>query len=1070
MKGGIRDRERSISRSQHYKRKRFVSILLAVILVAGNSSVLSFAEQKPICGKTEHKHTESCYKEQKTLVCEKEESEEHSHVDSCYKTEKVLVCDMEEHTHSSECYATEETNTSSEKKEETISEATAETKPETEEAKSETEATKKEKDNSQDKKESSSNQSRILTVTTDEATATATCEEDVLPEGATLHVTSVGKTEQMSVETNKIITDTLEQQGKKTTSISVYDIAFYDKDGNEVEPSGNITIELKLNQQIEATNENAYWKLYHIAGTEKSEEKNSVEDLTIDDTTQIYQNNQGAVTGFTLETDRFSPFAVVEVDGNQTEITEEQKKTYEAFLEELKEIEKTGITDSATCKIAEALQTRIEEAYQKGEIAEAHYKELSEKIKELLVGYYNTVAESAEGDNWKKLKDSGWFNEYSGASGGEGEGQTNAPLPSTKKRSLKSARNATVPPSDVQVAGRGGTNTSEDGSVTVSKTIAGTDLENVFDITLQVDTTRNISEIIQEPDMAVVIVMDISNTMKENFGNTSRYAAAMTAAEAFLDSFAENNSLGISKVGFVAFNTDAHEIFELQPCTNADQANAIKNTMRTETGEIINQEKYAELHSRFTNVQAGLKMGADMLNGVSNKNKYIVFLSDGFPTTYISSGYSGYDPYDSAGARFKDHVLNKPCAYGTSYSDEAAIQARNQAASIKASGTKIFSIGVDVGGQTIQKYITQSESSDGFSVVDRTSTTYEIGDASSKEAYKNWLGNSIGSGHYYDSTDSAGLTAAFKNIFKEIKSLTEQASEAQWVASDPMPTVGDGGNQMIEFIQFYDKTPTLVSGNLTGSNASGGENTAKFDLNNQTIRWDLKNSGYRTTTVGTTTTYIYSLKYRVRLKNEETGFNEGTIYNTNGTTSLQYVTIEESNGIKKVSDPKTVDFPIPSVKGYLAEFTFQKVDNYEKPVAGAEFTLTHNEKNCSICHGDGTSTKVPAYTATSDANGNVSFQNIPSGHIYTLEETKVPAGYHNTNKTYTVTVAYDSITVTGGDGDWNGKIVNETTPPLPKTGGPGTHWYIVGGTILLLGAGILLIYNEKKRREQQMRP
>lgn len=47
----------------------------------------------------------------------------------------------------------------------------------------------------------------------------------------------------------------------------------------------------------------------------------------------------------------------------------------------------------------------------------------------------------------------------------------------------------------------------------MSKTIAGTDLENVFDITLQVRTPRTISEVIKEPDMAVVIVMDISNTM-----------------------------------------------------------------------------------------------------------------------------------------------------------------------------------------------------------------------------------------------------------------------------------------------------------------------------------------------------------------------------------------------------------------------------------------------------------------------------------------------------------------------------------------------------------------------------
>lgn len=56
--------------------------------------------------------------------------------------------------------------------------------------------------------------------------------------------------------------------------------------------------------------------------------------------------------------------------------------------------------------------------------------------------------------------------------------------------------------------------------------------------------------------------------------------------------------------------------------------------------------------------------------------------------------------------------------------------------------TTIFSIGVDVGGQTIQQYITQSENANGYSVVDRTGTSYEIGDPRSTESYKNWLSNS----------------------------------------------------------------------------------------------------------------------------------------------------------------------------------------------------------------------------------------------------------------------------------------------------------------------------------------
>ena len=70
-------------------------------------------------------------------------------------------------------------------------------------------------------------------------------------------------------------------------------------------------------------------------------------------------------------------------------------------------------------------------------------------------------------------------------------------------------------PSDSQVDHEGGSNA--DGQVNISKTIDGTDIENVFDITLSVETQENIFEVYNEPDMAVVIVMDISNTIMAEF-------------------------------------------------------------------------------------------------------------------------------------------------------------------------------------------------------------------------------------------------------------------------------------------------------------------------------------------------------------------------------------------------------------------------------------------------------------------------------------------------------------------------------------------------------------------------
>ena len=680
------------------------------------------------------------------------------------------------------------------------------------------------------------------------------------------------------------------------------------------------------------------------------------------------------------------------------------------------------------------------------------------------------VAEVAVGDNWKILRDSGYF-EYWSNKIAETKSQT-ATVQSYAARAVAQSNQ----PSDQQVVDRGGSNENADDGVKVSKTIAGTELENVFDITLTVDTPTETSEFFKEPDMAVVIVMDISNTMTSNFGGITRYQAAMDAAESFLKKFTDASSnTGVSKVGYVAFNTDAHKIFDLQPCSTKQQYMTLANEMRTATGNIINAAGYADSHSRFTNIEAGLKMGSDMLKKASNENKYIIFLSDGFPTTYISSGYSGYDPYDS-GWQFYDYVLGKHCYYGTSYSDEAAIRARSMATQIKSSGVKIFSIGVDVGGQTIQQYVKQSEEASGFSVVDRSGTNYEIGDASSKESYKNWLRNSIGSDYYYDSTNLAGLEEAYNDIFETIKSIHESGAEGLWVTKDPLPTVG-GTTRLVEFIGFYDRSNRLEtdSPNLIGNAEEKGENTASFSESSKAISWDLKKSGYTTTQAGDTTTYHYSITYRVRLKNEDGAFKEGDVYPTNDTTTLKYKVIEKVDNQLKFSKDKTITYPIPSVEGYLAELSFTKTDDDGNPIEGIAFRLSHDTENCSICRGDGKAVTINPYTATSGKDGRVTFTNIPSGHKYELREVETPSCYFEDTDQYAVTVAYDALTVTvthedGTTESWdmadNPTIVNRRRPRMPETGGAGTLPYTIGG-IALMAIGLLYGCALRRRRERR---
>jgi len=285
------------------------------------------------------------------------------------------------------------------------------------------------------------------------------------------------------------------------------------------------------------------------------------------------------------------------------------------------------------------------------------------------------------------------------------------------------------------------------------------------------------------------------------------------------------------------------------------------------------------------------------------------------------------------------------------------------------------------------------------------------------------------------------------------------------VAKDPIPAITP---DEVEFIGLYDKDGRLQGESLSGSHMDNSENTASYGTDS-TITWDLKNSGFTSVTNGNKTTYTYTLKYRVRLKNEDSLFVEKSIYNTNGTTTLQYRVVEKKNGTTSISEPRTIEFPIPSVHGFLAELTFQKKDNHGNDLPGAEFTLSHDPK-CSKCRGDGTAVTLPDVTAVSEEDGSVTFTQIPSGHEYVLRETKIPQGYSSDGTQYAVKVAYDNLTVTarnsaGDPVDWGSVVVNNAYYELPSTGGTGTLPYTAGGTLLILAA-LYLLYSYKKRRKE----
>lgn len=589
-----------------------------------------------------------------------------------------------------------------------------------------------------------------------------------------------------------------------------------------------------------------------------------------------------------------------------------------------------------------------------------------------------------------------------------------------------------------QIVAEGGSNPSNgelnsDG-VSVSKVITATDKENYFDITLTAKTTKTMDELVQAQTTDVVIVMDISDTMgtKQSDGKT-RLKNAKEAANTFIELYCKETELGKRNITLVTFNTNAKKVF-----TENNVSSSNISTLKSQVNSVKTAaDSGADDGERFTNVEAGLRLARNILSASSAQNKFVIFLSDGFPTTYIKSNETsksqikGYDAttltYSASNVGkdgyFLDSVLKQPAKYGTNYSNKAAIRAREEATRLKEIAD-VFSVGIDIGGQSIQTYIDQSEKaaniSDKFSTMDRTGTSYEIG--TTTKAYTNWLKNKIAGGanlsednatRYCDGNDEAALKAAYKNILKEIKSIFYKQIEDAYIVADPM------GSQ-VEFLNFYKKDGTVVS-SLSGSHAENAESTASFSKD--TINWNFLKSGYTTEQSGNTTIYTYQVKYKVRLENEATGFVEGQTYNTNGTAKLNYKV--NSNGV--LSSEKSLNFPIPSVKGYLGELNISKVSSLDGTVLlpGATFELKHNS-DCSVCDGKVTISKQ---TATTDGNGALSFTGIPSGHEYTLTEKTAPSGYIKDTTTHTVKVAYDKVYLDGEDVTAGAVISNEPFAP-----------------------------------------
>lgn len=180
----------------------------------------------------------------------------------------------------------------------------------------------------------------------------------------------------------------------------------------------------------------------------------------------------------------------------------------------------------------------------------------------------------------------------------------------------------------------------------------------------------------------------------------------------------------------------------------------------------------------------------------------------------------------------------------------------------------------------------------------------------------------------------------------------------------------------------------------------------------------------------------------------------------------------------------TGETPYDKVIVFTYKIVANKVDKDNQPLEGAGFTLYKfdSEANNYVAVGDEIKTDAEGKALTT-----FTFNRLDAGQ-YKLVETTVPAGYNKAEDLiFTVEATYvtdaaepvfkdlvvknangdpisgTTFTVSTTEGSVSTNVVNHTGTELPSTGGIGTTIFYLTGTILVLGAVVLLI--TKKRME-----
>ena len=162
---------------------------------------------------------------------------------------------------------------------------------------------------------------------------------------------------------------------------------------------------------------------------------------------------------------------------------------------------------------------------------------------------------------------------------------------------------------------------------------------------------------------------------------------------------------------------------------------------------------------------------------------------------------------------------------------------------------------------------------------------------------------------------------------------------------------------------------------------------------------------------------------------------------------------------------KTFMFDIIKTDSNLKVLTGAKFELYDAQTAGNKIDLV-KESDGVYRVATATEKNAGGFTSAVIEAGKATVEGLDANTTYWLEETEAPAGYNKLAGRVEVKIENSNLTTNMTGDTWatgNGgvQITNKTGTELPSTGGMGTTIFYVLGSILVLGAAVLLV--TKKR-------